>query len=175
MRARIAEDIGDTILGVKRMIRGLLPPELDRRGLSSALGSAFRDIEDVYGFEVHASLIGVGGELDQVAKLALYRIVPGAVGNAVKHAGVNEATVTVESANGAGHGHHPGRGMRVRVVRSGRVVRRLRGSVRDAREGGARRRRRRGADLAGRGNDHPRLHFRPKWCRTSRMRNRRRW
>ena len=45
-RARIAEDIGDTILGVKRMIRGLLPPELDRQGLSSALGSVFRDIED---------------------------------------------------------------------------------------------------------------------------------
>jgi len=100
-RARISEDIGDTILGVKRMIRGLLPPELDRRGLASALASTFRDIEDVYGFKVHASLTGVGGELDEVAKLALYRIVQEAVGNAVKHAGVNEATVTFESANGS--------------------------------------------------------------------------
>ncbi|MXW16326.1 MAG: hypothetical protein F4123_06655 [Gemmatimonadetes bacterium] len=33
-----AEDIRGAILGVKRMIRGLLPPELDKRGLSSALG-----------------------------------------------------------------------------------------------------------------------------------------
>ncbi len=100
-RARIAEDIRGTILGVKRLIRGLLPPELDRGGLPSALGSVFRDIEDVYGFTVHASLGRAGRELDEVATLALYRIVQEAVGNAVRHAGVSEATVTVESANGA--------------------------------------------------------------------------
>ena len=100
-RARVAEDIGATILGVKRMIRGLLPPELDRQGLSSALGSVFRNIEDVYGFKVHASQSGLDGELDEVATLALYRIVQEAVGNAVRHAGVNEATVTFESAKGA--------------------------------------------------------------------------
>ena len=99
-RARTAEDIGGTILGVKRMIRGLLPPELDHQGLSSALGSVFRDIKDVYGFKVHASLSGLDGELDEVATLALYRIVQEAVGNAVRHAGVNEATVTLESAKG---------------------------------------------------------------------------
>ena len=99
-RARIAEDIRGTILGVKRMIRGLLPPELDRRGLSSALGSVFRDIEDVYGFTVDASMCRVGGELDEVATLALYRIVQEALGNAVKHAGVNQAVVTLESSNG---------------------------------------------------------------------------
>ncbi|WP_419939658.1 PAS domain-containing sensor histidine kinase [Candidatus Palauibacter sp.] len=99
-RAQVAEDIRGTILGVKRMIRGLLPPELDHGGLSSALGSVFRDIEDVYGFTVHASLGRVGGELDEVATLALYRIVQEAVGNAVRHAGVSEATVTLESANG---------------------------------------------------------------------------
>ena len=99
-RARVAEDIGSTILGVKRMIRGLLPPELDHQGLSSALGSAFRDIEDVYGFTVHAELERLGSRLDTVAALALYRIVQEAVGNAVRHAGVNEATVTFETANG---------------------------------------------------------------------------
>ncbi len=99
-RARIAEDIRGTILGVKRMIRGLLPPELDHGGLSSALGSVFRDIKDVYGFTVLANMDRVGGELDEVATLALYRIVQEAVGNAVRHAGVNEATVTFESANG---------------------------------------------------------------------------
>ena len=99
-RVRIAEDIHGTILGVKRMIRGLLPPELDHGGLSSALRSVFRDIEDVYGFTVHASLGWVGGELNEVATLALYRIVQEAVGNAVRHAGVDEATVTFGSSNG---------------------------------------------------------------------------
>ncbi len=100
-RAQVAEDIRGTILGIKRMIRGLLPPELDHGGLPSALGSVFRDIEAVYGFTVKARLGLVGGELDEVATLALYRIVQEAVGNAVRHSGVNEAIVTVESANGA--------------------------------------------------------------------------
>ena len=40
------------------------------------------------------------GELDEVATLALYRIVQEAVGNAVRHAEVNEETVTFESAKG---------------------------------------------------------------------------
>jgi len=99
-RARVAEDIGATILGVKRMIRGLLPPELDRQGLSTALDSAFRDIKDVYGFTVHAKLERVRGRLDTVAALAMYRIVQEAVANAVKHAGVNEAVVTLGAVGG---------------------------------------------------------------------------
>ena len=99
-RARIAGEIHDTIRGVKRMIRGLLPPELHGRGLSSALGSAFRDIRNVYGFTVHASLGRVDAELEEAAALALYRIVQEAVANVVRHARVSEANVTLGSANG---------------------------------------------------------------------------
>ena len=99
-RARIGDEIHDTISGVKRMIRGLLPPELDRQGLSSALGSAFRDIREVYGFNVRARLERVDAELDSVSALAVYRIVQEAVTNALKHAGVDEATVTLGSENG---------------------------------------------------------------------------
>ena len=99
-RARIAGEIHDTIRGVKRMIRGLLPPELHRQGLSSALGSAFRDIRDVYGFTVHASLGLVDAELEADTALALYRIVQEAVTNVVRHGRVNEATVALGSANG---------------------------------------------------------------------------
>ena len=97
----IADEIRDTIGGVKRMIRGLLPPELDHQGLSSALGSVFRDIRELHGFTVHASLDPVGGELDAVAALALYRIVQEAVTNAVRHARVNEAAVTLRAAGEA--------------------------------------------------------------------------
>ncbi|WP_419939660.1 PAS domain-containing sensor histidine kinase [Candidatus Palauibacter sp.] len=100
-RARVAEDIAGTILGVKRMIRGLLPPELDRQGISAALGSIFRDVEDVYGFTVHARLERVDGRLDPVAAVALYRIVQEAVTNAAQHAEVSEAVVTLGAANGA--------------------------------------------------------------------------
>jgi len=99
-RARIAGEIDDAIRGVKRMIRGLLPPELEHRRLSSALAAAFRDIGEVHGFTVRASLDRVDEELDAAAALALYRIVQEAVTNAVRHAGVNEATVTLQSAGG---------------------------------------------------------------------------
>jgi len=100
-RERIADEIHDTVRGLKRTIRGLLPPQLDRsRGLSSALHSIFRDIRDVYGLTVHARLDQVGGELDPVAALALYRIVQEAVTNVVRHAAVDEATVTLSRGNG---------------------------------------------------------------------------
>ena len=94
-RAQIADEIHETIRGMKRMIRGLLPPALDHQRLSSALSAVFRDIRDVYGFTVHASLDPVGGQLDSVAVLALYRIVQEAVTNAARHAQVNEATVAL--------------------------------------------------------------------------------
>ena len=99
-RVRIAGEILDTIRGVKRMIRGLLLPQLDRQGLSSALGSVFRDIQDVYGFRIHAELDRMDAELDPVVALVLYRIVQEALANAVRHARVNEATVMLTSANG---------------------------------------------------------------------------
>ena len=99
-RVLIAGEIHEAIRGVKRMILGLLPPELDRHGLASALGSQFRDIREVYGFTVHASLDRVAGVLDGEATLALYRIIQEAVTNSVRHAQVNEATVTVRLAGG---------------------------------------------------------------------------
>lgn len=95
-RQRMAGEIADTIRGVKRMIRGLLPPELDRLGLVVAIKTALCDIEEVYGFTV-LPRFGRVDELDEAAALALYRIVQEAVMNAVRHAGVDEATVTLES------------------------------------------------------------------------------
>ncbi len=98
MRGLIAEEIHDTIRGVKRVIRELLPPALDHQGLPAALGSMFRDLREVYGFTVRASLDPLDGEVDAPAALALYRIVQEAVTNAMKHARVDEATVTLTSA-----------------------------------------------------------------------------
>lgn len=100
-RERMAGEIAGTIRGVKRMIRGLLPPELDSLGLAAAIGSTLSDIQDVYGFTVHASIGRVGANVDEAASLALYRIVQEAVMNAVRHAGVGEATVTLESTEAA--------------------------------------------------------------------------
>ena len=99
MRGLIAEMIHDTIRGVKRVIRELLPPALDHQGVSAALRSMFRDLREVYGFTVRANLDPVDDEVDAPAALALYRIVQEAVTNAMKHARVDEATVTLRSAS----------------------------------------------------------------------------
>ncbi|MYC87266.1 MAG: PAS domain S-box protein [Gemmatimonadales bacterium] len=99
-RERIAEEIADAIAGVKRMIRGLLPPILEPSGLAAALRSMFRDVEEVYGFRIDGELERVEDELDAVATLALYRIVQEAVTNAVKHSGAGEAVVTLRTTNG---------------------------------------------------------------------------
>ncbi|MCY3598535.1 MAG: PAS domain-containing sensor histidine kinase [Gemmatimonadetes bacterium] len=100
-RVRIAEDIGDTILGVKQMIRGLRSPKLERQGLVTALATLFSDTREVYGVTIHASvnLDWVADELDPATILALYRIVQEAVTNAATHARVREAAVTLRSVD----------------------------------------------------------------------------
>lgn len=98
--ALISAEIQDAMRRVKRIITGLLPPELERRGLLSALRTVFRDAADVYGFTVHARLERLEDKLDGDVALGLYRIVQEAVTNAARHAQVNEATVAVTRCRG---------------------------------------------------------------------------
>ena len=100
VRAEIAEEIHDTIRGVKRTIHGLLPPELEHYGLAGAIRALIRDLQAVHpDFAVHTRLESVADRLDPETALALYRIVQEALNNAVQHAGVNEATVVVRAAD----------------------------------------------------------------------------
>ena len=100
--AVIADEILNAIRGAKRMIRGLRSPKLEQQGLVSALASHFRDIGQVHGVTIRASLSleWVADELDPVTVLALYRIVQEAVTNAATHAKVSEAAVTLRSEDG---------------------------------------------------------------------------
>ena len=101
-RARkvLAAGLADAISRLRRLVRGLLPPELKRQGLNAALRSACGEIEDVYGFAVHVSGGRAADGMDGAAALALYRVLHEAVMNAARHSGANEATVTIKAACG---------------------------------------------------------------------------
>lgn len=99
-RKQINREILETFEAVKRMVRGLRPPELERRGLVSALLALFRDTREWHAFEVHGELGDVDDEIDAVSSLALYRVVQEALVNAVRHSGEREAWVRVATDDG---------------------------------------------------------------------------
>jgi len=98
-RARLHKEIREEIVqasdGVRRMARGLRPPELEEVGLVAALTAHFRSLNEGTGFKVHADLHPVDNILDLTARLAVYRIVQEGISNAKRHGGVGEATVSL--------------------------------------------------------------------------------
>lgn len=93
--AQISREILGTFDAVKRMIRGLRPPELEHRGFCRALRAHCRDLRESQAFEVDAQIGDVDDVLDSATALALYRVIQEAVANAVKHSGERSATVRV--------------------------------------------------------------------------------
>jgi two-component system sensor histidine kinase UhpB len=81
--------------GVRRVARGLRPPELEDAGLVAALRAHARSIRDGAGMDVRIDAEGaVDSALGSDARLVLYRIVQEAVSNALRHAGTS--TVRIE-------------------------------------------------------------------------------
>ena len=78
---------------VRRMARGLRPPEIEELGLALALQAHIRTLRESGALHVHADLQRVGPALDPTAKLALYRIVQEALSNVRRHSGVDRASV----------------------------------------------------------------------------------
>ena len=97
---QVSREILDTFNAVKRMVRGLRPPELERRGLTRALRDHFHLLQDSGDFEVDAQIDDVDDELDEMMALALYRVVQEAVANAARHSGECSATVRVSFGDG---------------------------------------------------------------------------
>lgn len=89
VRAEIVEAADE----VRRMARGLRPPEIEELGLAAALQAHVRALRESGALRVHADLRPVGEVLDPTAKLALYRIVQEALSNVRRHAGTGSATV----------------------------------------------------------------------------------
>ncbi len=112
----VRAEIIDAAESVKRMARGLRPPEIEELGLSLAVQAHARTLEEAGDFSVDVDLGVVDPYLDMNAKLALYRIVQEAISNARRHSGAETATVRLAHEDGAvvaeirdrGSGFHSG-------------------------------------------------------------------
>lgn len=98
------EDLREQILqaaeGVKRIARGLRPPELEEVGLAMAFRAHFRNLREQTGFEVTSEVEAVDHLLSEESKLALYRIVQESLSNALRHSGAGRARLTVKAEDG---------------------------------------------------------------------------
>jgi signal transduction histidine kinase len=81
--------------GVRRIARGLRPPELEDAGVVAALRAHARALRDGNGLDVQVEADPVDDLLDSNGRLVLYRVVQEALANVVRHSGAERAFVTV--------------------------------------------------------------------------------
>lgn len=103
-RAQGLEELREQILeaaeGVKRIARGLRPPELEEVGLRTALQAHLRGLRQGADFSVDVDMDPVEHLLDLEGKLCLYRIIQESLSNALRHSGTTAARVTVRAGEG---------------------------------------------------------------------------
>jgi two-component system sensor kinase FixL len=80
---------------VRRIARGLRPPELEDAGITAALRAHARALRDGNGLDVELETDTIDDLLDQHGRLALYRIVQEALANVIRHSGASTAKVSV--------------------------------------------------------------------------------
>ncbi len=90
---QIRAEIVDAAEAVKRMSRGLRPPEIEELGLVLAITAHVRSLREGASFAVATDLGAVDPFLSVTAKLVLYRIIQEALSNARRHAGAAEVAV----------------------------------------------------------------------------------
>ena len=92
----LRDEISSCADGVRRIARGLRPPELEDAGLVAALRAHARAMRDGAGMDVRVDADGpVDDSLGPDARLVLYRIVQEAVSNALRHAGTDVVRIQV--------------------------------------------------------------------------------
>jgi len=91
----LRDEVEDIAEGVKRIARGLRPPELEEVGLSAAIRAHVRRLQHSSGIEVSTALADVDQRLSVDARLAIYRMVQESLSNVVRHSGAATASVTL--------------------------------------------------------------------------------
>jgi PAS domain S-box-containing protein len=87
----VREEIVDAADEVRRMARGLRPPELEELGLGHAVQAHVRTLRESGALDVDAEIHPIGNDLSATAKLALYRIIQEALSNVRRHSGSGRA------------------------------------------------------------------------------------
>lgn len=95
------EELSACAEGVRRIARGLRPPELEDAGLVTALRAHARALRDGTGMIVELEADPVDDLLTSDRRLVLYRIIQEALANVSKHSGVNTAQVRVQRVDDA--------------------------------------------------------------------------
>ena len=88
------EEISD---GVRRVARGLRPPELDDVGLGPALRTWVRTVAETRELTIRLETEPVESRLSAEEQLMLYRIIQEAITNVVRHSGAADAVVAVRA------------------------------------------------------------------------------
>jgi len=85
-----------TAEGVRRVARGLRPPELEDAGFAAALQAHVRQVAEAHDVEIELKVgAAPDGLLDADELLALYRVLQEALSNAVRHSGASLVRVAV--------------------------------------------------------------------------------
>jgi signal transduction histidine kinase len=97
----IAEVSAQTIEEVREISFNLRPYQLDRLGLTKAIGSMVRRLKESFNIDIEPDVAPIDGLLPKDAEIALYRIVQEGMNNIVKHAGAARVMLRIERTDGA--------------------------------------------------------------------------
>lgn len=90
---KVRTEIVEAADGVKRMARGLRPPEIEELGLELAIQAHVRNLTEASDFRVDLHMESIDPYLNPTSKLALYRIVQEALSNTLRHGRTASAVV----------------------------------------------------------------------------------
>ncbi len=100
MDAALRKDLAEIAEGVRRIARGLRPPELEEVGLESAVASWSRTLTEDTSLRVRIEADAVDAELTDEERLVFYRVIQEALTNARRHSDAGAVTVTIASDDG---------------------------------------------------------------------------
>jgi len=96
----LREGLQETVATVRRIARGLRPPELEDAGLKAAIQAHARILRESRGLPIEVDVEPVEPALDSDGLLVLYRIIQEALTNVARHADASQARVRLRREGG---------------------------------------------------------------------------